>query len=126
MTNPGFVDLWRGKAYTVEGAGEDFCLYLQPSETLLVIKEGAGFCGENRAAEWYKAEYPDWTGRFELAARNENSAEYVLKIQAPETAQAAMRFSRRHCVRACGIRHPAGNEPKSMMQAWLFSALLAK
>lgn len=93
MTNPGFVDLWRGKAYTVEGAGEDFCLYLQPSETLLVIKEGAGFCGENRAAEWYKAEYPDWTGRFELAARNENSAEYVLKIQAPETAQAAMRFS---------------------------------
>lgn len=91
MKNPGFVDLWRGKAYTVEGAGETFCLSLQPSETLLVIRDGADYCAESLAADWYRTEYPDWTKRFAKTAANENSAEYVLKIQASE-APGATRF----------------------------------
>ncbi len=91
MTNPGFVDLWRGRAYTVEGAGESFDLSLQPSETLLVIKDGAEFCAEGRAADWYRGEYPDWTKRFTCTERNENSAEYALKIHAGDAAE-AVRF----------------------------------
>lgn len=92
MKDPGFVDLWRGEAYAVENAGESFCLNLQPSETLLVIKDGAGFCGKCRAEDWYKAEYPDWTERFEQTVRNGNSAEYVIKFLAKEAAE-PVRFS---------------------------------
>lgn len=87
MKNPGFVDLWRGKAYSVEGAGETFCLSLQPSETLLVVKDAAKFCGESRAADWYRTEYPDWTERFAQTVKNENSAEYVLSLQAKEAGE---------------------------------------
>ena len=92
MKDPGFVDLWRGEAYAVEGADEAFCLNLQPSETLLVIKDGARFCDKCRAEDWYKAEYPDWTERFDQTVRNENSAEYVIKFMAKETAE-PVRFS---------------------------------
>lgn len=87
LRNPGFVDLWKGKAYTVEGADETFCLNLQPSETLLVIRDGADYCADSRAADWYRTDYPDWTKRFAQTVKNENSAEYVLKIQAPEASK---------------------------------------
>ena len=104
LQNPGFVDLWRGTAYTVEGAGESFCLYLQPSETLLVVKDGAVFCEEKRTADWYRTEYPDWTQRFVMADLNGgtrdklgdnsgvNSVSYTLQYEAA-AADEKLRFS---------------------------------
>ncbi len=87
MRNPGFVDLWRGEAYTVEGAGETFCLKLMPSETLLVIADSAGCCKESRQADWYQAEYPDWTKRFTMTRQEDNSAEYALKLSEEEALE---------------------------------------
>lgn len=92
MTCPAFVDLWRGDAYAVEGAGESFDLYLQPSETLLVVRDGADFCSEVRAADWYKAEYPDWTNRFELTEKGDNFAVYTLRWDA-EREDEILRFA---------------------------------
>jgi len=124
LQNPLFVDLWRGKCYQAQGAGETFHLYLRPSETVLVINgvgaggtgkclaENAGVsaeslaedisaaaeslaenagaaaeCGagksgaavEHRSADWYRAEYPDWTDRFVLVEKTENTAVYSLR-----------------------------------------------
>lgn len=92
MRNPGFVDLWRGKAYAAEGAGESFYLSLQPSETLLVIDGGAECCAESRPSDWYKAEYPDWTERFREIRKSGNSAEYLLVYNAASSSQ-SLRFS---------------------------------
>lgn len=92
MTRPAFVDLWKGEAYAVEGAGESFDLYLQPSETLLVVRDGADVCAEVRAVDWYKAEYPDWTKRFVLAEKGDNSAVYTLRWDA-EREDEVLRFA---------------------------------
>lgn len=92
MTSPAFVDLWKGEAYAVEGAGESFDLYLQPSETLLVVRDGAGICSEVRAADWHRAEYPDWTKRFALAEKGDNSAVYTLRWDA-EREDEVLRFA---------------------------------
>ncbi len=35
--NPLFIDIWKGAVYCVEGAGEEFPLYLRPRETVLVV-----------------------------------------------------------------------------------------
>lgn len=92
MSNPGFVDLWRGTAYAVEGAGESFDLSLQPSETLLVVKGGAAYCTETRAEDWYRAEYPDWTQKFVKAEESGNSVTYAMQYQAEGTG-GSLRFS---------------------------------
>ncbi len=103
MREPLFMDLWSGKAYIVEGVEESFTLYLEPSETLLVINGGAvavgkcgagcaaegceaylsventgtGFAVERRGADWYQKEYPDWTERFAVEQKGENEITYV-------------------------------------------------
>lgn len=88
MKNPLFVDLWRGTCYKVENAGETFMLYLEPSETLLVV-EGTeeveqafatllGAEVELRQADWYTREYADWTGKFALVEKSDNKATYEL------------------------------------------------
>lgn len=94
LKNPGFVDLWRGVSYTVEGAGESFVLCLQPSETLWVVQDGGAFCREQRAADWYLEEYPDWTDRFEPVAETgtPNSKEYILHYEAERDGE-PLRFS---------------------------------
>ena len=84
LKNPLFIDLWKGKCYRVEGAGETFHLSLQPSETVLVVsgaeetlEAGDGSASvEYRKADWYLAEYPDWTNRFTLVEKTENKAVY--------------------------------------------------
>lgn len=103
VKEPLFMDLWNGKVYTVEGAEESFTLHLEPSETLLVINGGAaavgncgadhaaedcearlsaentgtGFTVEQRGADWYQKEYPDWTERFMVEQKGENQITYV-------------------------------------------------
>lgn len=102
---PLFMDLWAGKCYTVEGAEDTFTLYLQPSETVLVIDGGAaGETGkvpasgaaacpggpaakasavcpdvpvEKRGADWFRKEYPDWTDRFTVQEKSDNIITYV-------------------------------------------------
>ena len=124
MELPLFVDLWRGTCYQVEGAGETFHLYLQPSETVLVVscagadreaqgaKDSSVSCGEAQGAEdsnvscgevqgvedsssisveyrradWYKAEYPDWTDKFLLMEKMDNKALYFMRYTMPQTA----------------------------------------
>lgn len=94
LKNPGFVDLWKGVSYTVEGAGESFVLCLQPSETLWVVQDGGSFCREQREADWYREEYPDWTERFEPVAEAAapDSREYVLQYEAERDGE-PLRFS---------------------------------
>lgn len=90
FSHPLFFDLWKGKFYTVEGAGESFTLYLEPSESLLVIEDAAGlvakanasqndsegFAVEVRKSDWFRKEYPDFTRKFELLTKSDNAAEY--------------------------------------------------
>ncbi len=92
LQKPLFVDLWRGECYCVEGAGETFTLCLQPSETLLVI-EGTEPVGrpELRPANWYAAEYPDWTEHFELVEKSDNRAVYCL-LYGSEEGTEELRF----------------------------------
>jgi len=105
MVSPLFVDLWRGKCYQVEGAGETFHLSLQPSETVLVLEdmsagkstsmEKDGVDVTCRSADWYIAEYPDWTDKFTLLERTDNTAVYSLQYTAGEAEAAGetVRFS---------------------------------
>lgn len=95
---PLFMDLWAGKCYTVEGAEDTFTLYLQPSETVLVIDGGTAEepipgCTydavsasaladreafvERRRADWFQKEYPDWTDRFTVQEKSDNVITYV-------------------------------------------------
>ena len=103
MRSPLFLDLWRGSCYRVEGAAETFTLSLQPGETVLVMEGGKCLNAEEfypekesggkhepmecRKADWYLAEYPDWTDRFSLVEKGDNAAVYVLDytMEAPET-----------------------------------------
>ncbi|MGN0169070.1 MAG: hypothetical protein ACI4AB_13620 [Acetatifactor sp.] len=90
MKAPLFVDLWNGKVYTVEGTEDTFTLYLEPSETVLVINGGAvaeagfdaencgaGFSVEKRRADWFQKEYPDWTERFAMEQKGDNEITYI-------------------------------------------------
>lgn len=86
---PLFFDLWKSCFYTTEGAGESFTLHLEPSETLLVIPEGAeeakaaGIPVQSRRADWFRKEYPDWTERFRPVEEKENQKVYVLEENFP-------------------------------------------
>ncbi len=112
MRLPLFLDLWQGTCYCVEGEAETFTLFLQPGETVLVT-EGEGtadwLCGdaaglfagqddgrqkyaECRKADWYLAEYPDWTDRFSLVEKSDNAAVYELNYTAEDGTE-ALRFS---------------------------------
>jgi len=103
MDTPLFVDLWRGKCYRTEGAGGTFHLCLQPSETVLVVN-GAGEAAmaqetgdgtmavESRKADWYKAEYPDWTDKFTLVEKTENKAVYRMQYNSGQP-DGALRFA---------------------------------
>lgn len=90
IKEPVFVDLWRGCCYQVEGAGEQFPLSLQPRETVLVL-EGAGLSVEMRKADWYQAEYPDWTEQFSLVERGENREVRVLSYNVSDPEE-VLRF----------------------------------
>lgn len=122
LREPLFVDLWRGNCYRVEGAGERFVLSLQPRETLLIL-EGAGIietqapaciCGEDshggkrrltgivggmpleiRKADWYREEYADWTDRFSIVEKKDNTQVCLLHYTASEPGETV-----RFCVRA--------------------------
>ena len=89
---PLFFDLWKGCFYTTEGAGESFTLHLEPSETLLVIPEGAeeakaaGIPVQSRRADWFRKEYPDWTERFKPVEEKENQKVYVLEENFPSVS----------------------------------------
>ena len=85
MESPLFVDLWRGTCYQVEGAGEEFHISLRPSETVLVISGVMAQDAECRRADWYRAEYPDWTDKFALVEKKDNEAIYSLKHTVSET-----------------------------------------
>lgn len=97
LSKPLFVDLWRGTCYRVEGAGETFTLCLQPSETILVIEETAEVAGvlqavsgepvEIRKADWYTKVYSDWTDKFALKEKSDNSATYVLNYGCENPAE---------------------------------------
>lgn len=98
---PLFMDLWAGKCYTVEGAEDTFTLYLQPSETLLVIDGGAAkepaladreAFVERRRADWFQKEYPDWTDRFTVQVKSDNVITYVCHETA-ESVTGEERFS---------------------------------
>ena len=112
MRLPLFLDLWQGMCYCVEGEAETFTLFLQPGETGRVT-EGEGtadwLCGdaaglfagqddgrqkyaECRKADWYLAEYPDWTDRFSLVEKSDNAAVYELNYTAEDGTE-ALRFS---------------------------------
>ncbi len=95
VRNPLFMDLWKGTCYTVEGAGEQFTLCLQPGETLLVIDDAAGeeaaqelakmgIAVEERASDWFEKEYPDWTEEFAEESRETDRAAYSLHRQIRE------------------------------------------
>ena len=101
---PLFFDLWKGCFYTTEGAGESFTLHLEPSETLLVIPEGAeeakaaGIPVQSRRADWFRKEYPDWTERFRPVEEKENQKVYVLEENFP-----AVSGEECFAVRACEL-----------------------
>ncbi len=111
LRNPLFVDLWKGECYRVEGAGETFTLCLQPCETVLVVEnftedsadelntampkedgKQEAILSELRPANWYVAEYPDWTEHFELVEKADNQAVYCL-LYGSEDAAETLRFS---------------------------------
>lgn len=92
LKSPLLVDLWKGRAFSVEGAGEYFWLSLQPSETVLVMDAGDGFWGQSAGcgnlcvssqgsagAGFLACEYPDWTDRFTLVEKRDNVAVYELE-----------------------------------------------
>lgn len=84
LRNPLFVDLWKGLCYTAEEAGEAFTLCLQPSETVLVISDGLKWLPEEtpvekRGANWFRREYPDWTERFTVVEKGNNTVTYVCR-----------------------------------------------
>ncbi len=108
FSSPLFMDLWTGRCYTVKDVADTFMLYLWPGETLLVIDQGAAAlegaalegaaledadlggalcdhadhaCIEQRSADWYQKEYPDWTGQFEIQEKGENVVSYVCHKQ---------------------------------------------
>lgn len=92
LKEPLFLDLWRGKCYRVEGAAGTFTLSLQPSETILVT-EGEGFdTVECRKPDRHPAEYPDWTDRFSLLEKGDNTAVYGMDYLAEEVTE-PLRFS---------------------------------
>lgn len=70
------VDLWKGRAYRLEGSGEYFWISLQPSETVLVMDAGAW---ETAGFGVFAGEYPDWTDRFVLVGKKNNEAVYELE-----------------------------------------------
>ncbi len=70
------VDLWKGRAYRLEGTGEYFWISLQPSETVLVMDAGAW---ETAGFGVFAGEYPDWTDRFVLVGKKNNEAVYELE-----------------------------------------------
>lgn len=92
LKEPLFLDLWRGKCYRVEGAAGTFTLSLQPSETILVT-EGEGVdTVECRKPDRHPAEYPDWTDRFSLLEKGDNTAVYGMDYLAEEVTE-PLRFS---------------------------------
>lgn len=81
MRNPLLVDLWKGRYFSMEDAGEYFWISLQPSETVLVMDGGEGISEkrESKGAEG-PARYPDWTERFALVEKKRNQAVYELEL----------------------------------------------
>lgn len=85
---PLFFDLWNGAFYQVEGAAEEFTLYLNPRETLLVINVGTedievlseqeGIPVKYRPSDWFCREVPDWTEEFRLVQEGKNQKVYRL------------------------------------------------
>ncbi len=49
--------------------------------------EGGGVSVEYRMADWYQAEYPDWTDRFALVERRDNEAVYAMKYTMPQLSE---------------------------------------
>ena len=85
---PLFFDLWNGTFYQVEGAAEEFTLYLNPRETLLAINAGAEdirmlseqaqISVKRRPSDWFCREVPDWTDDFHLIQEEKNQKVYQL------------------------------------------------
>lgn len=85
---PLFIDLWKGTAYRTAGAGEVFPLYLEPYETVLVTDTGTanpemmaeafGAAVEQRPADWFRKECPDWTEKFIPVSMQKNEKTYRL------------------------------------------------
>lgn len=76
-----------GESALCMGADESAALGEADENTALGKARDAGFGSisvECRKAGWYKAEYPDWTNRFELVEKKDNEAVYSMKYIVPE------------------------------------------